>query len=86
MNALVEAVGWFGAGLLLLAYGLLSTGRLAAGRAYQALNLAGSVALAINAIAHRALPSAAVNIVWLVIGVAALRALARKRSRPQRPA
>jgi hypothetical protein len=48
--------------------------------AYQLLNLAGSLALVVNAVIHRALPSAAVNIVWLVIGVAALRGLAQRRT------
>jgi hypothetical protein len=81
MDVLVEAVGWVGAAALLLAYGLLSSGRLAAGVAYQMLNLGGSVALAANAVYHRALPSAAVNVVWLVIGVAALRSLAARRAR-----
>ncbi|MEV4413787.1 hypothetical protein [Catellatospora sp. NPDC049609] len=81
MDVLVEAVGWLGAAALLLAYGLLSSGRLAAGVAYQLLNLGGSVALAVNAVVHRALPSAAVNLVWLVIGVAALRGLAARRAR-----
>jgi hypothetical protein len=77
----LEVVGWAGAAALLLAYGLLSGGRLAAGTAYQLLNLGGSVALAANAVYHRALPSAAVNVVWLVIGVAALRTLATRRAR-----
>jgi hypothetical protein len=75
---LVEAAGWLGAGALLLAYGLLSSGRLAIGVPYQLLNLGGSVALAANGVFHRALPSVAVNIVWVVIGVAALRGLAAR--------
>ncbi|MEU8076848.1 hypothetical protein AB0B31_15525 [Catellatospora citrea] len=79
VGLLVEVVGWLGAAALLLAYGLLSSGRLAAGTTYQLLNLAGAVALAVNGIVHRALPSVAVNAVWLVIGLAALRGLARRR-------
>lgn len=78
---LVEVAGWLGAAALLLAYGLLSSGRIAAGTTYQLLNLAGAVALAVNGIVHRALPSVAVNVVWLVIGVAALRGLARRHAR-----
>ncbi|MEV6521619.1 hypothetical protein AB0M43_06770 [Longispora sp. NPDC051575] len=89
---LVEAAGWLGAAALLLAYGLLSSGRITAGVGYQVLNLAGSVALAVNAVAHSALPSAAVNIIWLVIGAVAVRGLAqrarrhRSESRPVTPA
>ncbi|WP_412538829.1 hypothetical protein R8Z50_23600 [Longispora sp. K20-0274] len=82
---LIEAAGWLGAAALLLAYGLLSSGRVKAGLGYQVLNLGGSVALAVNAIGHRALPSAAVNIVWLVIGLAAVRGLTARRARADAP-
>lgn len=85
MNLLVEVVGWLGAAALLLAYGLLSSGRIAAGVVYQLLNLGGSVALGVNAVVHRALPSAVVNVVWLVIGVLALRGLATGRARHSEP-
>lgn len=72
---LVEAIGWLGAALLLLAYGLLSSKKIGSGLAYQMMNLVGSVALAVNAMAHRALPSVVVNLVWLVIALFALRAV-----------
>ncbi|GAA1398532.1 hypothetical protein ACFQZ4_34195 [Catellatospora coxensis] len=84
VGLLVEVVGWLGAAALLLAYGLLSSGRIAAGTTYQLLNLAGAVALAVNGVVHRALPSVAVNVVWLVIGLAALRGLATRRPARQR--
>lgn len=66
---LAEAAGWGGAGLLLLAYLLLSMGRIAAGRAFQAMNLLGSFGLAVNALAHDAWPSATLNAIWLVIAL-----------------
>jgi hypothetical protein len=74
-----DVAGWLGAGALLAGYGLLSAGRIRAGWAYQVLNLAGSVGLAVNAVAHRAWPSAAVNVVWLVIALVAVRGLATAR-------
>ncbi|GAB4050383.1 CBU_0592 family membrane protein [Catellatospora paridis] len=86
MDLWIEVVGWSGAVVLLMAYGLLSTGRIAAGLTYQLLNLAGAILLAVNAVFHRALPSAAVNVVWLVIGVAALRRLHTRRMAPPPPA
>jgi hypothetical protein len=70
---LVEVAGWAGAGCLLVAYALLSSGRIDAGPRYQALNLAGAVGLAANAVAHTAWPSATLNLIWLAIGLAALR-------------
>lgn len=78
MIMLVEVIGWVGAGSLLLAYGLLSARRISAGVTYQLLNLAGAVGLAANAVAHDAWPSACLNLVWLVIGLVALR---KERSR-----
>ena len=79
----IEVVGWVGAGLLLLAYALLSTRRLRAGFAYQVLNLAGAAGLTVNALVHSAFPSATLNVVWLAIGVWALGALQRRKQSPQ---
>lgn len=78
---LVDAVGWLGAGALLLAFALLTAGRLPAGSTgYLLLNLAGSAGLALNGAAHAAWPSAALNLLWLAIGAAALhRALQKRR-------
>ena len=73
MGMVTEVVGWGGAGCLLLAYALLSAGRLAAGARFQLLNLAGSAGLLLNGAAHGAWPSAALNLVWLAVGVAAIR-------------
>ena len=73
MSLLVEIIGWAGAGSLLLAYGLLSAKRITAGVTYQLLNLAGALGLAANAVAHGAWPSACLNLVWLLIGLVALR-------------
>jgi hypothetical protein len=81
---LVDAAGWAGAACLLLAYGLVSHGRLT-GRStgFQLLNLAGAVGLLANGIWHGAWPSAALNGIWLVMGVVALARLrATPRHRP----
>ena len=77
---LLEAAGWAGAGALLLAYGLVSAGRLD-GRSlrFQLLNLVGAGGLLANGIWHGAWPSAALNAVWLVIGVTVLRRLPTTR-------
>lgn len=71
---LVDAGGWVGAVALLLAYGLVSSGRLD-GRSirFQLLNLLGAVGLLGNGIWHGAWPSAALNAVWVVIGLVAVR-------------
>jgi hypothetical protein len=72
-STLIDLMGWLGAALLLLAYALVSNRRLAGDSArFQLLNLSGGVMLAINSGYHGALPSVAVNAVWIVIGLAAL--------------
>ena len=78
MNLLTEVAGWGGAGCLLLAYALLSAGRLGAGVTFQLLNLAGSAGLLVNGAAHGAWPSAALNLVWLAVGAVALRKAPRE--------
>ncbi len=70
---LIEVVGWLGAGMLVLAYGLVSYGYArSSGAIYQSLNLLGSVFLIINTAWHGAWPSSALNVVWAVIAVGVL--------------
>lgn len=80
MGLLLAVVGWLGAGLLLVAYGLVSAGRMHTGSAaFQILNLLGAAALVANSGYHRAWPSAGLNLAWIAIGLAALA----RRSRPR---
>lgn len=74
---LIEVVGWLGAGMLVLAYGLVSYGYVrSSGVIYQSLNLLGSVFLIINTAWHGAWPSSALNVVWAVIAVGVLTRMA----------
>jgi hypothetical protein len=78
--ALVEIAGWAGAALILLAYLLLSAGRLSGQSiAYQAMNVVGAAGFIVNGWWHRAVPSAALNVVWMLIGGVALWRIAAKR-------
>jgi hypothetical protein len=73
MKLIIDVGGWMGAIMLLLAYFLVSTKR-ASGTSirYQGLNVVGSVLVGANAFYYSALPSFSVNVVWIMIGVAAL--------------
>lgn len=78
----VEVAGWTGAALILGAYALLSAGRLT-GRSltYQLMNVFGAAGFIVNGWWHGALPSAALNVLWLMIGaVASWRILKRNAS------
>ncbi|MGB9835145.1 MAG: CBU_0592 family membrane protein [Candidatus Saccharicenans sp.] len=67
---LVNVAGWTGALLLLLAYLLVSSRKLAGDSLiYQLLNLAGSLFLLLNAYHFGALPSVGVNSVWIGIAL-----------------
>ena len=77
-NLLIDILGWAGAATLLLAYGLVSTRKLEGDSpVYQTLNLVGSALLIVNSFYYGALPSVAVNFVW--IGIAFLTLARRKR-------
>ncbi|MBW3606106.1 MAG: hypothetical protein KY460_14640 [Actinobacteria bacterium] len=75
MELMIEIAGWVAAGVLLGAYALLSRGKLSGqGPSFQSLNVVGSLLVGLNSVVHQAWPSASVNLVWLVIGVATLAA------------
>jgi hypothetical protein len=82
METFIDVVGWWGASLILAAYALLSLSKVSsASWSYQGLNLFGAVGLATNSYWKGALPSAALNLIWLGIAVYALLKLWRHRSR-----
>ena len=87
VRVVVEAVGWAGAIVLLVAYALLTAGRLPHGRAiYQWMNLAGAAGLMVNAAYHGSWPPVAVNVAWGAIAISSLlRRFARRPARPPRP-
>jgi hypothetical protein len=76
----VEVAGWAGAVLILLAYLLLSAGRLTGqSLVYQGMNVVGAAGFVINGWWHGALPSAALNVLWLLIGAIASWRIMKKR-------
>ena len=76
----IEIVGWAGAILILLAYLLLSAGRLTGqSLVYQAMNVVGAAGFAVNGWWHGALPSATLNVLWLLIGVIASWQIVKRR-------
>lgn len=73
MLFLINALGWIGSICILVAYWFNSQGRMAANSlAYQMLNLFGGLFLAFNCFYFQAYPSAALNVAWIFIALAAL--------------
>ncbi len=76
----IEVIGWAAAVLILAAYALLSFGKLEArGRIYQGMNVLGAAGFIVNSGYHGALPNAALNVVWVAVGLATLWNVRRKR-------
>ena len=78
----IEVIGWIGALQILGAYAMLSAGRLTGeSPLYQWMNVVGGAGFTINGWWHHALPSAALNVIWMMIGGVALwRIMAKRRS------
>jgi hypothetical protein len=73
MNLTIEIVGWLAALLILAAYGLISAGKIEArSLSYQLLNILGAAGFIVNSGWNGAIPSAALNIVWMGIGIVTL--------------
>ena len=76
----VEVVGWAGAVLILLAYLLLSAGKLTGqSPLYQWMNIVGAAGFVDQRLVARRLPSTALNVVWMLIGGVALWQIVEKR-------
>jgi hypothetical protein len=79
----ISYAGWLGAGLVLAAYVLVSAKKLdGTSGAFQVLNLVGSAGLAASALVAGALPSTAVNVLWMAIGVVVLLRRPRRHLAP----
>lgn len=72
-NKIVEIVGWYGAGAILLAYALVSFGTIGpTSFPYQFLNLTGAIGIVILSVVKKVYQPAALNIVWAVIALIAI--------------
>jgi hypothetical protein len=79
-NLAVEVAGWTGALLILLGYLLISAGKQTGqSPSYQWMNIVGAAGFVINGWWHGAIPSTALNVVWMGIGAVALWKIAQRR-------
>ena len=75
----IEIIGWGGMALILVAYILLSTGRIEGrSRAYQWMNVVGALCFIINSGYNGAIPSATLNVAWAAIGLYTLWQVRRR--------
>lgn len=70
---IIEIIGWLGSTLVVLAYALNMYKKLEADSlTYYLFNIIGSGCLIINTFYHNAIPSAVVNIIWVLIALFAM--------------
>jgi hypothetical protein len=68
-----QLCGWAGAAALLLAYMLVSSGKLAGKSAgFNAINVVGGALLSYGSWVRAAWPSVTLNLIWIVIGIKAI--------------
>ena len=78
LPTLISIGGWIGAAEFLLAYALVSKGRISGDSLrYQALNLSASALLLINCAHTGAWPSAIANVFFIIVGVNVLLTVKR---------
>ena len=83
---LVDIAGWIGMALLIGAYALVTTGSiLGPSLRFQLMNLVGGALLMVNSAWYGAWPSAALNLVWVVIGTTGLVRARLRRTRTAAP-
>lgn len=79
-----DIAGWIGSFLILLAYFLVSTKRVAGDSGlFQLINFVGALLLIWLAVVHDAWPLAFLDIVWAGIALVAIAAIVRERKRKQ---
>lgn len=76
-----DILGWIGTGLVLLAYLLLSIGKISNGKLYQFLNLLAALLMAIGLFPKNAWFSFALQVVWGIIAIVALVKLFSKKNK-----
>lgn len=75
----IDVIGWVGGILVLVAFALISTGRVDKNNAaYHWINILGALCLIVNTGYLKAYPSMAVNVVWVGVAVFALFRIQKK--------
>ena len=87
MLSSLDLLGWVGGALGASAYVLVSTRRIVPdGLRFQGLNMLGAALLSVASFNSGALPSACLNLAWILVGIHSLVVLRhrRRRSAPSR--
>lgn len=81
MPQLLTAIGFLGVVLVLLAYALLTTGKLQSDNwRYPVLNILGTLGIIASLFAQFNLPSMVTQLMWIAVSIIGLMRIARKRA------
>ena len=81
MKVTIEIIGWMSVVMMLSAYLLLNAQKVSAkSRLYQWLNVLSGAGFVINSGSNGAYPSAAMNVVWMFIGIFGLLHVASSKA------
>lgn len=70
MPIIFEIIGWVGTIAIMVAYWLVSSGKIfPVSKTYQLLNLFGAGFVIVNVAFHSALPSVALNTIWFFVAL-----------------
>ncbi|MDP3963539.1 MAG: hypothetical protein Q8Q39_03515 [bacterium] len=73
MKIFIQAAGWIGTILIVLAYWLVSRQQVTAqSDVYQLMNLIGAIGVGINVFHKKAWPAVALQVIWGIIAIASL--------------
>lgn len=77
---LLTGIGFVGVGLVLIAYALMTAGKLRANAPlYQWLNVSGTAGILLSLLGQWNLPAFLTNVAWISIGIASLIRIYRRR-------
>ena len=85
MDIVANIIGLGGAGVVLVAYFLLSAGKISSEQpCYPLMNMIGSIGVLVSLAWHWNMPSAVINSIWVVISLVALVRIYGKRRTARR--
>jgi len=84
MKIAMDILGWFGSAMIVTGYLLISMHKVnGSSILYQLLNIVGSALLIVHTVYYKTVPAAALNVVWLFVGITAIVRIRIKKTTPK---
>ena len=84
MKIAMDILGWLGSAMIVTGYLLISMHKVnGSSILYQLLNIIGSALLIVHTVYYKTVPAAALNVVWLFVGITAIVRIRIKKTVPK---